>query len=394
MHDLSLYVLEMIENSLRAGASRVAVRVWIEPPRDELSIAVEDDGPGLEVSPEQATDPFFTTKSGKKTGLGLPLFREAAEAAGGHLTMRRSAELGGLAIEAVMRLSHVDRPPLGDMVQTVAVMAATNPEASLSLEVGAGPDTCLAPGVELAAGAPAAARCVAILATADAHPVDPAAPEAGATLQRARRPVAGAGADTTTDPTPAVTDTVDLRQLTKERGMTEVLQQCSCEEATEEELLARLDEVIAGYKDKPGALIPVLQLAQGIFGYLPEVALKHIALKLGKPYSEVAGVVGFYSFFSTVPRGKHVIRVCLGTACYVRGGVNVLDALKKDLAIDVGGTTEDRQFSLEVGRCFGACGLAPVIMIDDDVHHRVKPKRVGAILDQYADDAAAAERSA
>ncbi len=96
-------------------------------------------------------------------------------------------------------------------------------------------------------------------------------------------------------------------------------------------------------------------------------------------------MVGFYSFFSTVPRGKHVVRVCLGTACYVRGGVAVLDALKKDLAIDVGGTTDDRNFSLEVGRCFGACGLAPVIMIDDDVHHRVKPKRIGAILEQYAE---------
>ena len=175
--------------------------------------------------------------------------------------------------------------------------------------------------------------------------------------------------------------------------MTEVLQQRGCEEATEEELLARLDELIAGYKDKPGALIPVLQLAQGLFGYLPEVALKRVALGLGKPYSEVAGVVGFYSFFSTVPRGKHVVRVCLGTACYVRGGVAVLDALKKDLGIDVGGTTGDRQFSLEVGRCFGACGLAPVIMIDDDVHHRVKPRRIGAILDQYAADAVA-ERSA
>ena len=176
--------------------------------------------------------------------------------------------------------------------------------------------------------------------------------------------------------------------------MTEVLQQCGCEEATEEELLARLDELIASYKDKPGALIPVLQVAQGLFGYLPEVALKRIALGLAKPYSEVAGVVGFYSFFSTVPRGRHVVRVCLGTACYVRGGVAVLDALKKDLGLDVGDTTEDLQFSLEVGRCFGACGLAPVIMIDDDVHHRVKPKRVGAILEQYAGDALAAERSA
>jgi hypothetical protein len=168
MHDLSLYVLEMIENSLRAGAGKVAVRVWIEAPRDELSIVVEDDGPGLDVSVEQATDPFYTTKAGKRTGLGLPLFREAAEAAGGHLTLHRSRDLGGVAIDAVMALSNVDRPPLGDVVQTVAVMAATSPEVSLSLEVCAGADTCLATGAELAADGPVARRCAALLATADA----------------------------------------------------------------------------------------------------------------------------------------------------------------------------------------------------------------------------------
>ncbi|MBP8131516.1 MAG: NAD(P)H-dependent oxidoreductase subunit E [Candidatus Hydrogenedentes bacterium] len=166
---------------------------------------------------------------------------------------------------------------------------------------------------------------------------------------------------------------------------------CTCtEEASEEELLARLDEVIQEYKDKAGALIPVLQMAQAIFGYLPEVALKKVSLGLGKPYSEVAGVVGFYSFFSTEPRGKHTVRVCLGTACYVRGGKNVLQALKDKLGIDVGGTTEDRQFSLDVARCFGACGLAPAIMVDDQVYQRVKPTRVQSILDRYreADKAA------
>ena len=178
--------------------------------------------------------------------------------------------------------------------------------------------------------------------------------------------------------------------------MSEEVKACTCcdEEPTEEELLARLDAVIAEYRGKPGALIPVLQLAQGIFGYLPEVALKHIARELGKPYSEVAGVVGFYSFFTTVPRGKHLIRICMGTACYVRGGVQVLDAFKKELGIDIGGTTEDRLFSLEIARCFGACGLAPVITVDDDVHHRVKPKRVNAILAQYAEEPVLAERSA
>jgi len=178
--------------------------------------------------------------------------------------------------------------------------------------------------------------------------------------------------------------------------MTEQVRSCTCctEEPTEEELLERLDAVIAEYKGKPGALIPVLQLAQGIFGYLPEVALKHIARELRKPYSEVAGVVGFYSFFTTVPRGKHLIRICLGTACYVRGAVQVLEAFKKELGIDIGGTTEDREFSLEIARCFGACGLAPVITVDDDVHHRVKPKRIGEILAQYAPEPVAAERSA
>jgi NADH:ubiquinone oxidoreductase subunit E len=155
------------------------------------------------------------------------------------------------------------------------------------------------------------------------------------------------------------------------------------QEATEEELLARLDEVIAEYRSKPGALIPVLQIAQGIFGYLPESALKKISLGLNKSYSEVAGVVGFYSFFSTQPRGKHMIRVCLGTACYVRGGKQVLDAIKHKLNLEVGGTTEDRQFSLEVARCFGACGLAPAIMVDNEVHQRVKPARIQALLDQY-----------
>ncbi len=178
--------------------------------------------------------------------------------------------------------------------------------------------------------------------------------------------------------------------------MIEAVKSCPCciNEPTDHEHLERLDAVHADYKVRPGSMITVLQLAQGIFGYLPEVALKHIARELHKPYSEVAGVVGFYSFFTTVPRGRHLIRICLGTACYVSGGVAVMNALKKELGIDLGGTTEDRLFSLEIGRCFGACGLAPVIMIDDDVHHRVKPKRVGEILAQYVEEPVLAERSA
>jgi NADH:ubiquinone oxidoreductase subunit E len=159
---------------------------------------------------------------------------------------------------------------------------------------------------------------------------------------------------------------------------------CMCQdEVSEEELLARVDAVITAYRSKPGGLIPALQIAQGIMGYLPDKAIKRIAAGFGKPYSEVAGVIGFYSFFSTVPRGKHIVRVCLGTACYVRGAQKVLEAMKKELKIDVGETTGDRMFSLEVARCFGACGLAPAIMVDEEVYHRVKPSRVGEIFEQY-----------
>jgi NADH:ubiquinone oxidoreductase subunit E len=149
-------------------------------------------------------------------------------------------------------------------------------------------------------------------------------------------------------------------------------------------MMLQLNEILDEYRDKPGGLIPALQLAQGRFGYLAEDVLKKISAAFNKPYSEVAGVVSFYSFFSTVPRGKYLVRACLGTACYVRGGKEVLAALKKQLGIDVGGTTEDRLFSLDVGRCFGACGLAPVIMVNDDVHQRVKPSKVGELLKAYA----------
>ena len=159
---------------------------------------------------------------------------------------------------------------------------------------------------------------------------------------------------------------------------------CPCgNEMDTEALLLRLDEILLEYRYKDGGLIPVLQISQGLFGYLPEHVLRHIAKGMDKPYSEVAGVVSFYSFFSTQPRGENVIRVCLGTACYVRGGKQVLDSIKKELAIDVGETTEDKVFSLEIARCFGACGLAPAIMINDDVHQRVKPARVRQILAPY-----------
>lgn len=149
-------------------------------------------------------------------------------------------------------------------------------------------------------------------------------------------------------------------------------------------MMQSLDHIISSFEGVRGSLIPVLQSAQNLFGYLPESVLKHISSSMKIPYSEVTGVVSFYSWFSTVPRGKNIIRVCLGTACYVRGGKDVLKALQDQLGIQVGGTTEDRMFSLEVGRCFGACGLAPVLMVNDDVHQRVKPSKLKEILASYS----------
>jgi NADH:ubiquinone oxidoreductase subunit E len=146
---------------------------------------------------------------------------------------------------------------------------------------------------------------------------------------------------------------------------------------------ARLDEIIAQRRRHPGALIPVLHEAQELIGYLPAEVQERVAAGLGVPVSEVNGVVSFYSYFTMVPRGEHTVRVCLGTACYVRGGRKVLDEVKGKLGVEVAGTTDDREFSLEVVRCVGACGLAPVMTVDKDVFRRVKPSKIGSLLAKY-----------
>jgi NADH:ubiquinone oxidoreductase subunit E len=149
---------------------------------------------------------------------------------------------------------------------------------------------------------------------------------------------------------------------------------------TDRELMNHLNNIINECKDKPGMLIPILQQTQKLYGYLPEMAIRKISKEMQIPFSEVAGIIGFYSFFSTNPKGKNVIRVCQGTACYVRGGKDLLTAFKNQLKIGVGETTKDKKFSLEVSRCFGACGLAPVITINDNVIQRVKPSGIAEIL--------------
>jgi len=136
-------------------------------------------------------------------------------------------------------------------------------------------------------------------------------------------------------------------------------------------------------RGQTGALIPVLQQAQGLIGYLPLPVLRSIARDMRVSLSEVYGIASFYSFFTMVPRGKYVISVCMGTSCYVRGGERVLNTLQKELGIDPGETTSDGLFSLEIVRCLGCCGLSPVVAIEDNLYRRVTPTKMKEILSIY-----------
>jgi len=158
---------------------------------------------------------------------------------------------------------------------------------------------------------------------------------------------------------------------------------CCCCDNSEEGLLNLLKERATEYRGQEGALIQVLHMAQGIYGYLPLEVQMVVAEALAIPLAEVSGVVTFYSLFSTQPRGKHTIRVCLGTACYVRGGKKIVERLKELLDVEIGDTTKDRQFTFEVARCIGACGLAPAMSIDDQMYKQVNPDKLEQILARY-----------
>ena len=149
------------------------------------------------------------------------------------------------------------------------------------------------------------------------------------------------------------------------------------------EQIAKLDAIIKKHKGKPGALIPVLEEAQVVLQYLPVAAQKRVAEGLNLPLAQVFGVVTFYSFFTMKPKGRHTVRVCLGTACYVRGGKSLVDNISREWKVKEGDTTPDRRFTLETVRCLGACGLGPVIVVDENVHGRVKPSKTKSILDLY-----------
>jgi NADH-quinone oxidoreductase E subunit len=168
-----------------------------------------------------------------------------------------------------------------------------------------------------------------------------------------------------------------------------VLQTCeSHPEQNQEEVLSReqmtsIDDIIRRYRGKPGALIPVLEDVQEYLGYLPKSVQRKVARDLRIPVSEVHGVVTFYSFFTMVPKGRHTVRVCLGTACYVGGGEGIMSRLSEILGVRAGETTPDKRFTLEEVRCLGACGLAPVLLVNEDTFRQVKPTKIPGILKHF-----------
>ena len=146
---------------------------------------------------------------------------------------------------------------------------------------------------------------------------------------------------------------------------------------------AMLAQVISEYKNVKGALMPVLQKAQGIYGYLPIEVQKKVAEGMEVSLAEIYGIVSFYSQFLLNPKGEVAVAVCLGTACYVRGAGDILDKISENLGVKPGETSKDGKYSLEATRCIGACGLAPVMTINENVYGRLKSAEVTAILEQY-----------
>lgn len=149
------------------------------------------------------------------------------------------------------------------------------------------------------------------------------------------------------------------------------------------EQAAALKSCIDKHRGEAGALMPVLHEAQSIYGYLPVEVQAVIAEGLGVSLAEVYGVATFYSQFSLNPKGKHIVSICLGTACYVKGSDKILEAVEHQLGIRCGECTQDRLFSIESCRCVGACGLAPVMIIDGEVYGKLTAKDVPGILDKY-----------
>ena len=149
------------------------------------------------------------------------------------------------------------------------------------------------------------------------------------------------------------------------------------------EVYPKVDAIIERNGAQTDSLIEILHAVQEEVGYLPQAVQEHLAERLDIPAGVVESVISFYSFFSTVPKGRHTVKVCQGTACYVRGGKRVLESVSKHAGCGVGETSEDQRYSVDIVRCLGACGLAPVLTVDGDIYERMKTTKIAGVLDKY-----------
>jgi NADH:ubiquinone oxidoreductase subunit E len=156
-----------------------------------------------------------------------------------------------------------------------------------------------------------------------------------------------------------------------------------CNNRLKDEYFTKLDEFINSLEDQKGELITVLHRAQDLFGYLPLEVQTHVGEKMSIPLSEIYGVITFYSFFTMIPKGEHPISICMGTACYVNGSENILNEFKRELGLKIGETSNDGKFSIDILRCVGACGMAPIVTVGKKVYGRVKADEVVNILKEY-----------
>jgi NADH:ubiquinone oxidoreductase subunit E len=321
MQDLSLHILDIAENSIEAGARRIVIRIEERPRLDRLTLEIADDGRGMnDELLARAKDPFVTTKTGRRIGLGLPLLAQAAEAAGGALSIA-SRPGRSTRVQATFRLSHIDRKPLGDIAQTMAVLIAGHPDIDvLPFRYARSPDS---PRRHYAFDPP------------------------DRRLDRGRHPGR---------------DRPDKEDVMLEHQVTDILTR---------------------HQADPGSIIAILQDLQEEFSYLPPPALRMVARELSVPLSRVMSLATFYKAFSLKPKGKHPIHVCLGTACHVRGAQLVLEKFERDLGLKSGDTSADGEFSLDSVRCVGCCGLAPVVTVGEDVHGKVAAAKIPGLIKKY-----------
>ena len=156
-----------------------------------------------------------------------------------------------------------------------------------------------------------------------------------------------------------------------------------CKNCMEEKTVKELEKILSGYSNDKSNLIQILNEVQEKFGYVPTIVQEEIAKYLGIEVAEVYGVVTFYSRFTLKPKGKYAISVCMGTACFVKGGEQILDRVKQKLGIEEGQTTEDGKFSIDATRCIGACGLAPVFTVNEEVYGKATPQKVDEVIKEY-----------